>query len=52
LAGGGLAAEGEDITVVEMPLDEAWRMVAAGEIADAKTVILIQQLMLRRGGEG
>jgi len=51
-AGGGLAAEGEDITVVEMPLEEAWRMVAAGEIADAKTVILIQQLMLRRGGEG
>jgi GDP-mannose pyrophosphatase NudK len=39
--GGGLAEEGEDIEVVEMALDEAAARVAAGEIIDAKSVILI-----------
>jgi nudix-type nucleoside diphosphatase (YffH/AdpP family) len=42
--GGGLAEEGEDIEVVETTLKQAAAMVAAGEIIDAKTVILIQYL--------
>ncbi len=44
--GGGLADEGEDIEVVEMPFDEAFAMIAGGEIVDAKTVILLQALRL------
>src|SRR4051812_21852173 len=46
-AGGGLAEEGEDIEVMEMPLEQAAAMVASGEIIDAKTVILIQYLSER-----
>ena len=42
--GGGLADEGEDIEVLETDLEQAAAMVAAGEIIDAKTVILIQFL--------
>jgi GDP-mannose pyrophosphatase NudK len=49
--GGGLAEEGEDIEVIETTLEQAAAMVAAGEIIDAKTVILVQFLLLRhRGG--
>ncbi|MBB5693015.1 NUDIX domain-containing protein [Muricoccus pecuniae] len=44
--GGGLEGEGESIEVLELPLDEAWRMVEAGEIIDAKTVLLLQHLRL------
>jgi hypothetical protein len=40
--GGGLVEEGEDIEVIEITLDRAVAMVAAGEIIDAKTVVLIQ----------
>ena len=46
--GGGLADEHEDIDVLELPLAELPRLVANGEIADAKTVLLIQALQLRR----
>ncbi|MBD0272194.1 MAG: NUDIX domain-containing protein [Acetobacteraceae bacterium] len=46
--GGGLREEGEDIEVLELPLAEAWAMVGRGEIADAKTVLLLQHLMLTR----
>jgi nudix-type nucleoside diphosphatase (YffH/AdpP family) len=42
--GGGLVDEGEDIEVIETTLDEAAAMVAAGEIIDAKTIILVQFL--------
>ena len=42
--GGGLADEGEDIEVIETTPDEAAAMVAAGEIIDAKTIILVQFL--------
>jgi nudix-type nucleoside diphosphatase (YffH/AdpP family) len=42
--GGGLKDEGEDIEVIEMPLQRAADMIASGEIIDAKTVILIQYL--------
>jgi nudix-type nucleoside diphosphatase (YffH/AdpP family) len=45
-AGGGLAAEGEDIQILEPTLAEAAAMIARGEIADAKTVILIYWALL------
>ena len=41
-AGGGVPAEGERITLLELPLAEALEMVADGRIRDAKTVILLQ----------
>jgi nudix-type nucleoside diphosphatase (YffH/AdpP family) len=41
-AGGGLAEEEEDIEVVELPFKEALAMVGTGEIADAKTIMLLQ----------
>ena len=41
-AGGGIAEEGEDIEVVELPFVEALAMIGTGEIADAKTVMLLQ----------
>jgi len=47
-AGGGLAEEGEDITVVEMGLDELARMSDRGEITDIKTLTLLLALRLRR----
>jgi nudix-type nucleoside diphosphatase (YffH/AdpP family) len=45
-AGGGLAEEGEDIEVLELPIDEALAMVADGRIADAKTVMLLYHAKL------
>lgn len=50
-AGGGLAHEGEDIEVLEMPLDRALAMIGAGEIADAKTIMVLQQLALERSAQ-
>jgi GDP-mannose pyrophosphatase NudK len=47
-AGGGLAEEGEDIEVLERTVEQATTMIDAGEIVDAKTVILIQFLSERR----
>lgn len=44
--GGGNQEEGEDIEVLEIGLDEAMARVASGEIADAKTVVLLQYLQL------
>ena len=38
----GIAGEGEHIEVVELPFERALAMVASGEIADGKTVILLQ----------
>jgi nudix-type nucleoside diphosphatase (YffH/AdpP family) len=46
-AGGGLADEGEQITVVELDIDEALGMIDAGRIADAKTIMLLQWAVLR-----
>ncbi len=40
--GGGVAGEGEDIDVLEMPFAEALAMMADGRICDAKTIILLQ----------
>lgn len=44
--GGGAHDEGEDIEVLEMPLDEALAGIHDGRIIDAKTIILIQHLKL------
>ncbi|WP_273654252.1 NUDIX domain-containing protein [Cellulomonas fimi] len=41
-AGGGVAAEGEDIEVVELPFADALAMTLTGEVADAKTIMLLQ----------
>ncbi len=41
-AGGGVADEGEDIEVVELPFDRALAMTLTGEVADAKTILLLQ----------
>ncbi|MCX4672642.1 NUDIX domain-containing protein [Streptomyces sp. NBC_01381] len=38
----GVAAEGEDITTVELPFADALAMVRNGAIADAKTIMLLQ----------
>jgi len=45
-AGGGLADEGEDIEVIEMPLAEALAGIATGQIQDGKTVMLLQHVAL------
>ncbi|MEM8956816.1 MAG: NUDIX domain-containing protein [Pseudomonadota bacterium] len=45
-AGGGLADEGEDIEVLELPLEEALEWIADGRIRDAKTIILLQYAAL------
>lgn len=50
--GGGVDGEGEDIEVVEMPIDEAYGLVSTGSIVDAKTIMLLQWLMLHRGTFG
>jgi len=46
--GGGLPDEGEDIEVLEMPLADAFAMVANGEIVDAKTIMLLQWAQLNQ----
>jgi nudix-type nucleoside diphosphatase (YffH/AdpP family) len=49
--GGGTADEGEDIEVLELPLDRALGMIATGEIADGKTILLLQYAALHLFGE-
>ena len=44
--GGGLADEGEDIEVLELPVDEALAMITDGRIVDAKTIMLLQYAAL------
>jgi len=44
--GGGLAHEGEDIEVLELPLAQALQMVADGRICDGKTIMLLQHAQL------
>ena len=46
--GGGEAHEGEDIQVLELPLDDALAEVAAGTVCDAKTIMLLQYAKLHR----
>ena len=45
--GGGLADEGEDIEVLEIPFAQALDMAGDGRIEDAKTIILLQAAALR-----
>src|ERR1700704_6420303 len=45
-SGGGIASEGEDIEVLELPIDQALAMVADGRIVDAKTIMLLQYAAL------
>ena len=50
--GGGVDGEGEDIEIVEMPIDEACGLIATGGIVDAKTIMMLQWLMLNRAEFG
>jgi nudix-type nucleoside diphosphatase (YffH/AdpP family) len=45
-SGGGIASEGEDIEVLELPIDSALAMIGDGRIADAKTIMLLQYAAL------
>jgi nudix-type nucleoside diphosphatase (YffH/AdpP family) len=45
-SGGGLADEGEDIEVLELPIDQAMAMIGDGGIVDAKTIMLLQYAAL------
>jgi nudix-type nucleoside diphosphatase (YffH/AdpP family) len=45
---GGLAEEGEDIEILEVPCADLKDMLRSGELRDAKTVILVQHLMLEQ----
>lgn len=44
--GGGLDHEEENIEVLELDISEAMRMVASGEVKDAKTIMLLQYIKL------
>jgi nudix-type nucleoside diphosphatase (YffH/AdpP family) len=44
--GGGLPSDGEDIEVLELPFADALRMIGSGEIADGKTIMLLQHVAL------
>jgi nudix-type nucleoside diphosphatase (YffH/AdpP family) len=46
-SGGGIADEGEEIEVLELPIDLALAMISDGRIADAKTIMLLQYAALR-----
>lgn len=46
--GGGAIAEGEDIEVVELAFAKAMDLVTTGQISDAKTIIALQNLALRK----
>jgi nudix-type nucleoside diphosphatase (YffH/AdpP family) len=45
-SGGGIASEGEDIEVLELPIDSALAMIGDGRIVDAKTIMLLQYAAL------
>jgi hypothetical protein len=44
--GGGLEHEEENIEVLELPVDKAMQMIYHGEIKDAKTIMLLQYIIL------
>ena len=44
--GGGHEHEGEDIEVLELPLNDALKLVEGGEIVDMKTILLLQAAAL------
>jgi nudix-type nucleoside diphosphatase (YffH/AdpP family) len=45
-SGGGIASEGEDIEVLELPIDAALAMIGDGRIVDGKTIMLLQYAAL------
>jgi len=45
-AGGGIAAEQENIEVLEIDFEKAMDMIRSGEIKDAKTIMLLQYVKL------
>jgi nudix-type nucleoside diphosphatase (YffH/AdpP family) len=45
-SGGGIASEGEEIEVLELPFHQALAMIGDGGIADAKTILLLQYAAL------
>ena len=49
--GGGLDHEGEDIEVIEMSVENLFEAARGGSILDAKTLVLVQALMLRGGND-
>ena len=49
-SGGGNPHEGENIEVVEVPLAELYDMARKGALEDAKTLIIVQRLMLEDAG--
>jgi nudix-type nucleoside diphosphatase (YffH/AdpP family) len=46
--GGGAAHEGEDIEVLELQIDEALAMTEDDRIIDAKTILLLQYVRLKK----
>jgi GDP-mannose pyrophosphatase NudK len=44
--GGGVAEEHENIQVLEIPFEKACNMMKAGEVKDAKTIMLLQYALL------
>jgi GDP-mannose pyrophosphatase NudK len=47
-AGGGIEHEQEDIEVLEISFDNAYNMIATGEIRDAKTIMLLQYVKIHQ----
>ena len=45
-AGGGNCAEGEDIDVLELSIDDAMAAIRCGEIVDGKTIMLLQHAFI------
>ena len=45
--GGGLKEEGENIEVLEINFEKAIEMIVSGEITDAKTIMLLQHLLIK-----
>ncbi|PQA93908.1 GDP-mannose pyrophosphatase NudK [Chryseobacterium piscicola] len=45
--GGGLKEEGENIEVLEINFEKAIEMIVSGEIKDAKTIMLLQHLLIK-----
>ncbi|TDE06090.1 GDP-mannose pyrophosphatase NudK [Flavobacterium hiemivividum] len=46
--GGGVEQEQENIEVIEMSYDDAYAMIASGEIKDAKSIILLQHAKINK----
>ena len=47
--GGGVDHEQENIEVLELDFERAWKMIGSGEIRDAKTIMLLQYARLSLG---